>query len=102
MWDIAFIAFLGVIFIFIGYLVKFKEMVGFIPGYDPENYTDVKGLTNVVGIAYILIGIVTIAMAPHMVTGSLYYLRLWLLFFGSILIGALILISRYGAEKNED
>ncbi|MBC7114451.1 MAG: hypothetical protein PWR13_970 [Archaeoglobi archaeon] len=99
MWGAVFIALLGVIFIVMGYLVKFKEMVGFIPGYDPESYTDVKGLTNVIGIAYILIGIVTIVMAPYMVTGSLYYLRLWLLFFGGILIGAVILISRYGAEK---
>jgi len=98
----AFVALLGIVFIIIGYLVKFKEMVGFIPGYDPEYYEDTKGLANVVGVAYMLIGIITVGMTPYFVQGTLYYLRLWLALVGAVLITALILASKYGVVKNEE
>jgi|GEM_PF-2406775 uncharacterized membrane protein len=102
MFDVIFIMLIGAIFVIVGYLVKFKEMVGFIPGYDPEYYENTKMMTNIMGIAYMLIGIITIGMAPYMVKGVLFYLRIWLLLIGTVLISAFILSSKYGVVKNED
>ncbi|EMA42227.1 hypothetical protein C448_11871 [Halococcus morrhuae DSM 1307] len=50
----------GLSVVLIGYLIKYRGMVGLIAGYDSDEVVDESGLAEFAGTLTILIGVVTI------------------------------------------
>lgn len=55
---------LGLLLVYMGYLIKVKRMTNLIAGYDPKKVTDEEGLANWVGGKVILVGAITCIYAP--------------------------------------
>lgn len=70
----------------VGYLIRYRGMVGLVAGYDPDEVTDDEGLANLVGGVALAVGAATVLVGVldyrGVADGVLWY------GYGALVVGA--------------
>ncbi|HTH83185.1 MAG TPA: DUF3784 domain-containing protein [Mucilaginibacter sp.] len=92
---------MGLLFLLLGYLIKYKKKMNLIAGYDPTQIADKDGLANWMGGVTIVMGSILMlsALALHYFPGHQTFIMNT--FIASILIGCVTMVVgsyRYKAK----